>query len=82
MKRFFNEFKFFLERLLLRGAHYQLLIIAVLICLVSLIAGLLAFFFTPRITLAEESAMAQASQLDRKVREVPPGKDQFPVLMS
>jgi len=56
MKRLLNGFKFFLERLLLRGAHYQLLIIAVLICLVSLTAGLLAFFFTPAFSAYGESA--------------------------
>jgi hypothetical protein len=54
--RLFNQFKFFLERLVLRGALYQLLIIAVLICLVSLLAGLLAFMLTPAFKWFGESA--------------------------
>ncbi|MEE4351812.1 MAG: hypothetical protein V2J25_02995 [Desulfatiglans sp.] len=41
-----NRLKFELERIVLGGTRYQLLIIAMLICLVSLIAGLLAFSFT------------------------------------
>ena len=46
IRRMTNRFKFILERLILRGAHYQLLVIAFLICLVSLLAGILAFSTT------------------------------------
>ncbi len=46
MKRFFNRFKFLLEKLLLRGAHYQLIIIAAFIALVSVTAGFLGFALT------------------------------------
>jgi hypothetical protein len=40
-----NRFKFFLERLLLRGAHFQLLIIAFMIVFVSFTAGAFVFLF-------------------------------------
>lgn len=46
LRRLLNEFKLFLERLLLRGAHYHLLIMASLIVLISLAAGMLAYLFT------------------------------------
>ncbi len=55
LNRGFNRLKFELERIVLRGARYQLLIIAVLICLVSLTAGLLAFLFTNTFTAYGES---------------------------
>lgn len=42
----YNQFKFLVERLLLKGAHFQLLLIAILIVLVSVIAGALVFFFS------------------------------------
>lgn len=42
-----NTIKFRLERFVLRGAHYRLLIIGALIGLVSIAAGLLAFSATP-----------------------------------
>lgn len=42
-----NRFKFFLERMLLRGAQFQLLIIAMLIVLISVTAGFLAYLFVP-----------------------------------
>jgi len=41
-----NAFKFSLERFILRGAHYRLLLIGALIGLVSTVAGLLAFSVT------------------------------------
>lgn len=41
-----NKLKFYLERLLLRGAHYRLLIIAALLGLVSIVAGSLAMTAT------------------------------------
>jgi ion channel POLLUX/CASTOR len=46
MKRFYHRLKFGLEKLLFRGAHYQLVLIAVLIALVSLTAGLIVFLLT------------------------------------
>jgi hypothetical protein len=46
MRRLYQRAKFALEKLLLRGAHYQLILIAVLIALVSLIAGGLVFLLT------------------------------------
>ena len=46
INRFSNKFKFFLERLLLRGAQYQLLLIACLIVMVSLLSGLAVYILT------------------------------------
>ena len=43
LKGFVNRLRFFLERLLLGGAHFHLLVIAGLILLVSWSAGFLAF---------------------------------------
>lgn len=43
--RITNRVKFLLERLVLRGAHYRLLVIAALIGLLSLVAGTLVFVF-------------------------------------
>ena len=45
IRTFFNHFKFFLETWLLRGARFQLLFIAILIVLVSVVAGALVFMF-------------------------------------
>lgn len=45
LKGIVNRLKFILERLLLGGAHFQLLIMAGLILLVSLCAGFLAYMF-------------------------------------
>ena len=56
IERLYNRFKFSIERLILRGAHYQLLFIAILICLVSLFAGLLAFSLTSTFKAYGESA--------------------------
>ena len=56
IRRMTNRFKFYLERLIQRGAHYQLLIIAVLICLVSLLAGILALSTTATFKQYGESA--------------------------
>ena len=36
-----NRFKFFVERMLLRGAHYRLLVIAALVGLVAAMGGML-----------------------------------------
>ena len=46
MKGQVNKLKFFLERLLLRGVWFHILIMASLIAGISLIAGLLAYSFT------------------------------------
>ncbi len=43
MRRLYNRFKFALEKMLLRGAHYQLLLIAIIIAGVSLTAGYLVY---------------------------------------
>lgn len=43
MRRLYNRFKFTLEKLLLRGARYQLLLIAIVIAGVSLTAGYLVY---------------------------------------
>jgi ion channel POLLUX/CASTOR len=56
MKRFFNRFKFLLEKLLLRGAHYQLIVIALLILLVSFTAGFLGFTLTNAFEVFGDSA--------------------------
>ena len=56
IKRGINQLKFELERIILRGARYQLLIIALLICLVSLGAGFLAFSFSTAFEAYGESA--------------------------
>ena len=56
IERFYNRFVFSLERLILRGARYQLLVIAILICLVSLFAGLLVFVLTSTFKAYGESA--------------------------
>ena len=42
-----NKLKFFLERLLLRGIWFHVLIMAFLIVFISLSAGFLAYVFTP-----------------------------------
>jgi hypothetical protein len=55
-RRGFNRLQFELERIVLRGARYQFVIIAVLICLVSLIAGMLVFSFTSTFEAYGESA--------------------------
>ena len=47
LTRLVNQFKFYLEKRILQGAHYHLLIMAILIILVSLVAGALAFLLTP-----------------------------------
>jgi len=36
IKRLLNEFQFFLEKLLLRGAHFQILLMAILIVFISI----------------------------------------------
>ena len=54
-ERFTNRFKFFIERLLQRGAHFQLLIIAVLILLVSLIGGFLAYTMSSEFKIFKDS---------------------------
>ena len=46
MKEIVSYFKFYLEKMLLRGAHYQLLIIACIIVLISFSAGILGLLFT------------------------------------
>lgn len=56
IERLYNRFKFSLERFMLRGARYQLLFIAILICLVSLFAGLLVFALTSTFKAYGESA--------------------------
>ncbi|MDA0748948.1 MAG: ion channel DMI1 [bacterium] len=43
LQRLKNRFKFIVERWLLRGAHYRLLVIAILIGLISGVAGLLVY---------------------------------------
>lgn len=45
-RRIANRLKFQLERLILRGAHYRLLVIAAVMGLVALVAGLLAHAYT------------------------------------
>jgi ion channel POLLUX/CASTOR len=40
-RRFSNRVKFLVERLMVRGAHYQLLVVAVVICLLSVVGGAL-----------------------------------------
>jgi len=56
IERLYNRFKFSVERLILRGARYQLLVIAILICFVSFFAGLLAFALTSTFKAYGESA--------------------------
>jgi ion channel POLLUX/CASTOR len=46
-RRLSNQLKFRLERLVLRGAHYRLLVIAALIGLISLAAGIVIAAFDP-----------------------------------
>ncbi len=46
MKRFYDRITFLIEKLLLKGALYQLLIIASLISVISFLAGLLVFHLT------------------------------------
>jgi hypothetical protein len=43
IKRFFNLLKFYVERLFLRGPHYRLLFIAIIIIIVTLIAASLVY---------------------------------------
>lgn len=45
-RRIANRLKFQLERLILRGAHYRLLVIAALLGLLSLVAGMLVYAYT------------------------------------
>ena len=45
VKRMVDRFKFYLERHMLRGARFQLLFIAVIIIIVSIVAGALVFIF-------------------------------------
>jgi len=56
MKRILLSFKFFLERLLLRGVPYQFLIIAILIVLISVTAGILARLLTTKFASITTSA--------------------------
>lgn len=44
--RFLKRLKFYIERLILRGAKYQLILLAVTIILVSILGGAVAFIFT------------------------------------
>lgn len=46
-RRISNQLKFRLERLVLRGAHYRLLVIAALIGLISIVAGTIISAFDP-----------------------------------
>lgn len=56
INRLINEFRFFLERLLLRGAHFQILLMAILIVFISIAGGFLAYLFTPGVeSLAKSS---------------------------
>jgi len=43
IQRIKNRFQFYLERMILRGVKYQLLFIAILIILVSVVAGTIVF---------------------------------------
>ncbi|KAA3595968.1 MAG: hypothetical protein DWQ06_16450 [Calditrichaeota bacterium] len=53
LDRFINKIKFLLERLLVRGAFYQLAFIASLILLIAILAGISAFLFTDAFKLEE-----------------------------
>ncbi len=53
LDRFKNKIKFLLERLLVRGAFYQLLFIASLIILIASLSGFLAYFLTDAFKLEE-----------------------------
>lgn len=53
LDRFKNKIKFLLERLLVRGAFYQLAFIATLILLIATLSGFLAFFLTDAFKLEE-----------------------------
>ncbi len=56
MNRLYNRFKFTLEKLLLRGARYQLLLIAILIAAVSLTAGYLVYTQTSSFAVFSDAA--------------------------
>lgn len=53
LNRFKNKIKFLLERLLVRGAFYQLLFIAFLILVIASLSGFLAFFLTENFKLED-----------------------------
>jgi hypothetical protein len=50
-----NKLKFYLERMVLRGAHYRLLVIGAIIGLVSIVAGILVFLGSTEFSSGREA---------------------------